>query len=903
MAALPKSQPRRGFFRRPPPEPPANVPKDLRHSRIRVLTASAQRLDLADKLEARRVRMLRQGWQETAYDYADTTPEIRFAMHFLGNCASRMRLFPAMPHPDDPDGMPVPLKDIPGVPPEVLDSAQSAMDALGVGRLALASLMENLAINFGITGEAYMLGMQNPGTGYEEWTIRSMDEIVPFDDTYKLREAPLDPAGTFGWIDLPEETTFISRLWIPHPRYRLLADSAMRPLLDSAEELAILSRQIRATGRSRSAGNGFLLIPDDIEVAGWSEDNEDPEADDFIAQITEAMMTPIADEGVASAVVPIVLRGNSDSLKAISHLYLQRPGDEVASAQRAEAIGRIATGLDLPKSIILGETDANHWSLWQVDDSTWRYHLEPGTIKQVDALSVGYLRPWLQSDGVLEWWWRRISVWYDPTELVTHPDRTQDALALYNLRELSGETLRSACGFTEDDKPSPVETVTRAVSAARTYPPNALLAILARLDPSLSFPPILAAGTFPGIKAGEVDVPPPPEAPVPAELPPPEATDEPGPPAPPEGTQPRPNIPSSPPNPAPPAVTGPPPAGPPTTAPTSTEPESFAARVPAKYVTLSRKLSSLDVILRSRLHAAACASMVRALERAGARLRTQVRSNKPVATRVKDTPAALVAATLGEPLVAAMGLTPSDLVGSDWSDLRESYRSWVAASQAQALRTATKITGQTADDPAVEAASQSMSDALDASWAVLARGLTALAEKLLYAPGGVADPATMLTIDPTTVVPAGLLRAALAVAGGAAHPTAEEVAMDPTGATLTATLQTIETAGGPSTSVLVPVGQIGSGDIVSGLIGDSGGEVVSYTWVHGGALHPFEPHEDLDDVEFTSWDDPVLANDGDFPDTNFFFCGDHAGDSCDFVQTWSLSSQGSGSDGSDGGGD
>ena len=56
-------------------------------------------------------------------------------------------------------------------------------------------------------------------------------------------------------------------------------------------------------------------------------------------------------------------------------------------------------------------------------------------------------------------------------------------------------------------------------------------------------------------------------------------------------------------------------------------------------------------------------------------------------------------------------------------------------------------------------------------------------------------------------------------------------------------------------------------------------------------------------MEFTSWDDPVLANDGDFPDTNFFFCGDHAGDSCDFVQTWSLSSQGSGSDGSDGGGD
>jgi hypothetical protein len=45
---------------------------------------------------------------------------------------------------------------------------------------------------------------------------------------------------------------------------------------------------------------------------------------------------------------------------------------------------------------------------------------------------------------------------------------------------------------------------------------------------------------------------------------------------------------------------------------------------------------------------------------------------------------------------------------------------------------------------------------------------------------------------------------------------------------------------------------------------------------------PFEPHEALDGVDFETWDDPVLANEEGWPDTDFYAPGDHFGCLCDF---------------------
>src|SRR5208282_2047970 len=89
-----------------------------------------------------------------------------------------------------------------------------------------------------------------------------------------------------------------------------------------------------------------------------------------------------------------------------------------AAELRAELVGVIASGLNLPKSIVLGETDANHWTAWQVSDEMFRSHIEPDVIKNCDSLSGAYLRPFLEGRGVDPEWVHRVIYWYDATELV-----------------------------------------------------------------------------------------------------------------------------------------------------------------------------------------------------------------------------------------------------------------------------------------------------------------------------------------------------------------------------------------------------------------------------------------------------------------------------------------------------
>jgi hypothetical protein len=61
----------------------------------------------------------------------------------------------------------------------------------------------------------------------------------------------------------------------------------------------------------------------------------------------------------------------------------------------------------------------------------------------------------------------------------------------------------------------------------------------------------------------------------------------------------------------------------------------------------------------------------------------------------------------------------------------------------------------------------------------------------------------------------------------------------------------------------------------------AGLSVGGYRWVYGEDDRvTFEPHLDLDGTEFVSFEDEILSNTETFPDTAFFFPGDHNGCRC-----------------------
>lgn len=801
---------------------------------LRVLTASSRRLDLGNKTETRQLRALRQGWQSDAWNYRDTIGELRYAIQFLANSAGRMRIYVAGEPDEGESDNPVALHELPGIPEETVSLATQALLDLGRGKLALKNILKTLSTNVSVAGECFLLGQQSPETGEESWSVRSISEIEPRDDGYYMREIPDGPQGIIPWVKLDPDLSVVSRIWTPHPRFKLLADSPLKAMLDDCESLMILRRMIRADGRSR-LGRGILFVPDELSIKVPTDDDEDPQSDPFLSALTQALMEPISDEGVASAVVPTVIRGPKDAGEQIKHIALAQPFAKEIAEARDELIGIIATSFDLPKEVIQGIADLNHWSAWQVDDNTFRHHIEPHVIELCDALTGAYLRPYLISAGVPEEWARRIVFWYDPTELVTHPDQTKDALDLHDRLVISDEAMLKIAGFSDQDRPSKAEIQVRLLEKMRQWPPNLVMAFLHAWDPTLTAPAMVGPPAIPGISPKGVETA---DAPVPvpgrpgaAELP----------------------------------------AGEPTPAESSAEqptegPPAITAAGNPSHARLSRKLVAIDRDLRTRLQTAANAAMLAQLSKIGGRLRTKVAKDETLRTKIAHRPNERVSAILGKDVVTASGVNAPELVGSDWSTLRDQFMGWTEAAQKQALQTAVRMGTLAPEDDAVKVAEAAQILGREKGWEWLSQSLTSLGEHLLYNPDPNVGPGDWAELNPDTLIPTGTIRAALGVAGGG------DLGVD---------------AGGNATVALgEPIGQIGTGSTISDMLTTAGLSVQTYTWEHGPSLKPFEPHLELDGAEFTSFEDERLANNEGWPENAYFMPGDHEGCSCDFGVEW-----------------
>lgn len=808
----------------------------------RVLVASGARIDLSDRKVAARARNYRQGWQAEAHGFRDSIGELRYAHDYLGNACSRMRLFAAAYDPKDPTAPPVPVAETKAVSAELAAAATAAIERLGAGRLATAALLNPLAVNLEIAGECYLVGRQDPTYGWETWQIRSVDEVLATDDGYRLRELPgdfTDSQAMKGEL-LKPETTYVARLWKPHPRFRVLADSPMRAILELCDELLLLSRGIRAAAKSRMAANGLLYVADELTLTQAEEPDDNPLADPFMALLTQAMTAPILDEGAPSAVVPIVVRGPADLAQSLVHIPLDRLVDKTAMETRAELIRRIATGIDLPPEILLGMGDVNHWSSYQISDETFKAHIEPKVLTQVDALTEGFLWPALAAEGFKPDEFRQVVIWYDPTEIVTHPDRTADALQLWDRFAISDAALRQSAGFGDNDRPAGLELVQRLVSHARSFPPNVLEAIIHRLDPSLEIP---ADRSEPGYGPGG-------ELEEPEDAAPADGQPEVGPPPMPKRDG------------APPAGKGAP-AGPAAPARASVRPLRVltASVAPAAPHRAGIQLADADRDLLIRLHTAADSEMRRALEKAGARMRTKVRASSGHAATIKDVSNVAVCATLGATVVTAAG------GGQDpsWADLATHWAEWVAGAQAFARGRVQRLVGDlcqvgqarigrcaVSEQDLASLAAEQVRHAAE-GWRALEASLTALFRRLLYSP---APAPVLLPGEPGPVVggtgplvPLQVVRESLALAGGG-H------------------------AGNVAQGLAV-------GADVLGLLGEFGVTPSGYEWRHGqSGGEPFEPHAVLDGLVVSGPEDPRLLNTYGFPDSDYLWPGDHVGCAC-----------------------
>lgn len=793
----------------------------------RVLVASGRRVDLSATTTGPQGKKRIRPWQEDAWAYRDSIGEIRYAMGFLKYACSKVRLIAAVTSADGQDPVPLDESDI---SPGAKSAAADALARLSGGTFQYGDMLATYAENLEVPGECYLVGREVDGV--EEWGIFSIDELRRVDGGWRIVTSVNDRDGEL----LNSATSYVSRLWTPHPRWRTQPDSPMRALLEPCEELQLVSAMIRRASRSRLASAGILGVPNEIDFSGSSEDTDDPDADPFQQMLQRSMLASIGDETDPAALIPIVIRAAGDHIDKIKWIQLSGLVDPQLITRQEKALGRIGTGLDVPPELITGMADVNHWTAWQVDDSTFENHIEPLVIRMVDGLTAGYLRPMLLTPeyGVDPETAGRIITWFDPSDLVVKPNRGADALTGHNANVLSDVTLAEALGFDPEHDMPDNDELARRVGLDRSRFDAPLSEVLLRYLVLPNLPAVdhdVAAPPLPGTPAGTGgDT-------NPADV-----------------------------APGPPAADGPVAASEAVAA--SAAPASAPGPVLRAYPRDSKRLANIDRQLRGQLTAGMDQALSRAIERASNRIRTQANRDASARATVASVTTRQLPGTLGRPLVAALGLDDSTLMDGAWTHVTKQWSDIIGPAQTAAVKTAAKIAGVDPTDPKTAKALTALTARLEQhsgdAIAWLTKSLDAYALGLLYNPA--LDDAAILAKAGENPGRIGrlttLARAALAIAGG----------------------QTATSAGVTDDGTPVEPGSqvagLATGDVIDGFLTDSGTEVIGYEWVYGISTNSFQPHLDLDGVQFAQFGDDALANPDGWP-ADTCAPGDHAGCNCD----------------------
>lgn len=447
------------------------------------LTAAAQILS-GPKIKREGSRAQKQGsslpWQSEAWDLYDLIGEFWYATNWLGNAASRARLIAAKCPPGATE--PIPVTE--GVPAELV------ADWAG-GVSGQQAFLSRAGIHLTLAGDSYFVGRTvtddeygdtppAPGPGGPrrglppiggevlegpavdappdtaipdevEWCAYSTDEVSYDSGTWQIN----DGSETFpiGPNDI------IMRCWRPHPRKHHEAQSPVRSALPVLRELHGLTKHVAAAIDSRLAGAGILFLPQSMTFptgqAAQGGDATEGE-DQFIRDLIESMLTPIKDRDSAAAVVPLVVKIPDDCIGKVQHITFSTPLDDRAKELRDEALRRFALGFDMPPEIVLGlGGETNHWSAWQVDESSIKLHVEPLLATICLALTVGWYRPALEAAGIPDA--HDHLVWYDVEDLKQRPNKSAEALDLFDRFLIGAKAVLRETGFADEDAPSDAE--------------------------------------------------------------------------------------------------------------------------------------------------------------------------------------------------------------------------------------------------------------------------------------------------------------------------------------------------------------------------------------------------------------------------------------------------------------
>lgn len=427
------------------------------------IVAGGQTYQVSSYTDATRLSLLRQQWQLMAYDLYDTEGHLFYATNYVGSALARVKLVAAKkPKVDKELSKPEIILDGP-----IADAVKDIRSPRG----GQTGLLRQIGRNIFLAGEVWLVAteVQLPdGSRDQSWDACSIEELIVHgtSTTFLRRRTP----GSMP-EPLPPGTLTI-RIWKEHPRYGEWADSGVRSCIEVLEKIVILNRAEKAVARSRIAGAGILAIPQELAPPNWQSQEENGgnpmESNPLWKALAESMTAPLQNDGHPASVVPLLLVGPGEVINKMKYEPMERSfnaGEAAASIQNG--IEQVANTLELPKEILLGQGQANHWTAWAIREDVFQAHIQPLVEMICQALTHTYLRQalsklspaQLKAAGVDDI--DDIIVWYDASQLVVRPDKGDKAVALHDRFAISDEALRRESGFSDDDAPGKEEYAKR----------------------------------------------------------------------------------------------------------------------------------------------------------------------------------------------------------------------------------------------------------------------------------------------------------------------------------------------------------------------------------------------------------------------------------------------------------
>lgn len=431
-----------GWLRRPPRGTPDSVMMRVEAARPRAVRASAVPVTGPDGRAAWAARRGDTAWQKEAWYFYDAVGELRSAVNWIANAVSRADVYAAEVDPET------------GRAGEATEDArvQAAVATCLGGASTRAQLQYTLAVNWQIPGEAFALirprplreGQPQP----DEWLILSGGEV----DEQGGKWTYVDPIT--GKKTQIKSSDLLIRIWSPHPRVQSHADSAIRPALPVLREIEKSSQNIAARLDSRLAGNGIMFVPSEVDFPATQSGSTG--APGLVEYIMDAITASLSNPGQAAAQAPLVVTVPGELIGQIQHIDFATAFDAAVVELRTDGLKRLAESLDMPNEIATGTMgSANHWSSWQIEETSYKIYVEPLLDRIGDAFATYWLHPLLRRMGVTDP--ERFALAWDTTEIVSRPNRLEEIKGLYELDLVTGDYVRSEAGVPEDAVPSKEE--------------------------------------------------------------------------------------------------------------------------------------------------------------------------------------------------------------------------------------------------------------------------------------------------------------------------------------------------------------------------------------------------------------------------------------------------------------